>query len=417
MKYQRLSTVVTVLLFFGSYSFFYGCELDAPPAIYTEKVVVGATPIITSIDPAAGAIAGVSKIKIIGNNFSPVDSFNHVFIDTAQLTVDSANSTMLIVSAPNGVVGNNLKIKVTVDGVLKFAQYNSYKIEPVAQEYGGFGDLDEVISIAVDKSENVYAQLKVDGSNVRIVKIDPTGNKTNYTSKNIAVPKISQMKLGPGGYLYCQRSSSNELYRVPPGGNDSASLFHKFPISRGSFFDFDSSGNLYCAGRTAGMAVVSLSTQTSRIVGSFLPYDVRALRVFNGFVYVLAIQGTKKGVFRAPITSSNGDLGAIDTVFNLSSLPEYANPVQIMGMSISSGGDILVGADNTDPIFVIRNGAAAPFYKGLLIKPAGEIVWGSGKYIYVNRYNSNTSSPTVDPSIRRVMKIITESLGAPDFGN
>jgi len=417
MKSQRFARLLTGIVLFGFTIFSFACKMDAPPSIYSVNVEAGPSPVITSIDPAAGGIAGISELRIFGSNFSPIDSLNHVFVDTAQVKVDSATTTMLIVKAPKGVVGNSLKIKVTVDGAFKVALYSQYKIEELAQEYGSFGDLDEVISIAVDKNENLYAQVRVHADTVKIVKVTPSGSKTNYASKNIPVQKFSQLKFGPNGFLYCQRSTSKELYRIPPGGNDSASLFHTLPIARGSFFDFDSLGNLYCSGRTAGMAVLSLTTQTSRTVGNFVPYDVRGLRVYNGYVYILAVQGTKKGVFRAKITSANGDLGSIDTVFNLSSLPQFANPVQIMGFAISSAGDILVGAETSDPIYVVRNGTAVPLYPGLLVKPAGEIQWGAGKYIYVNRYNSNSNAALVDPSVRRVMRIITDSYGAPEYGN
>jgi hypothetical protein len=88
-----------------------------------------------------------------------------------------------------------------------------------------------------------------------------------------------------------------------------------------------------------------------------------------------------------------------------------------MGFAISSAGDILVGAETSDPIYIIRNGTAVPLYPGLLVKPAGEIRWGTGKYIYVNRYNSNSNAALVDPSIRRVMRIIMDSYGATEYGN
>ena len=418
MKSQRNARSLIGIVLFGLTIFSFACEMDAPPSIYSENAAAAPSPVITSIEPAAGGIAGISQLTIFGNNFSPIDSQNHVFVDTAQAIVDSATTTMLIIKAPKGVVGNNLKIKVTVDGAFKVALYDHYQIEEVAQEYGNFGDLDEVISIAVDKNENLYVQMRVHADTVKIVKVTPSGAKSNYASKNIPVQKFSQIKFGPNGYLYCQRSSSKELYRIPPGGNDSASLFHTLPIARGSFFDFDSLGNMYCAGRTAGMAVVSLNSQTSRIVGNFSLFDVRGVRVYDGYVYVLGIYSqVKKGVYRARINSADGELGTIDTVFNLSSLAQFSDPVQIMGLAISSTGDILVGSETSDPIYVIRNGSAVPLYPGLLIKPAGEIRWGTGKYLYVNRYNSNSNAALVDPSIRRVMRIIVDSFGAPEYGN
>lgn len=391
-----------------------GCELDAPPSIYNDTFKGNPPPAITSIDPATGSISGVTQLRIVGTNFSPVDSLNHVFIDTVEAVIDSASSTEIYVNAPKGVVGVNMKVKVTVDGAFKFAEYY-YTIEPVAREYGMFNDVDNVISITVDRNENLYAQLTVDGSNVKILKFDAGGNKTVYAKGPFNVPKISQMRMGPDGYLYCQRSASNQLYRVRPGGFDSTELFVTLPITRGSFLDFDSLGNAYIGGRTnVSIAVLLANSQTMRTVGNFSSYEIRGIRVFQGYVYLLAIVTGKKGVFRAKITSSDGNLGAVDTVCNLSLVPGFGTK-ELMGFDIAANGDVLVGGDHSDPIYRIRNGAATPLYSGLLSRPASDIVWGTGKYIYVNR-NANVSSVSLDGVVKRVMKVITDTNGAPNFG-
>ncbi len=393
---------------------FTGCEVESPAAIFVESETGRPSPEILSVDPPGGGISGVTRLTIHGKNFSPVDSLNHVFIDSIAVPIDSATSTAIYVKAPNNAVGNNLKIKVTVDGAFAFAVY-TYNIEPVGQEFGAFTDLDNVISISTDKSNNMYAQLTVDGSNVRVMKISPSGNKTQYAKGPFNVPKISQMRMGPDGYLYCQRSASNQLYRVAPGGGDSMTLHVTLPIPRGSFFDFDSLGNAYIGGRTnATIAVLLPNSQTVRTVGSVATYEIRGVRVFNGYVYLLAVVSGKKGIFRAKILSSDGNLSAIDTVYNLSLVPGFGAK-EVMGFAIASDGDIFVAGDHTDPVYRIRNGTAEPLYAGLLTRPVCDVVWGTGKYVFLNR-NSNLSSVSAVGVTKRVIRVITEQTGAPDFG-
>ncbi|MEW5799606.1 MAG: IPT/TIG domain-containing protein [Bacteroidota bacterium] len=400
-----------------------GCTIDEPPEVWNPSAPTSPDPVITSVSPVSGGFAEVTEIHITGKNFSDTDSLNVVYFDNVKATLISATTTELIVKAPK-LIGNNVTIKVAVAGSILLAKYGPYKLSSLTVEYGGILNVDEVYSFAIDGSENLYAQFKESGTSVKIFKIDTNGTKTEYASAGVA--KFSDIKMGPGGYLYCQRTSNVELYRIPPGGG-SISVFHTLANGfRGRFFDFDSAGNMYFGGGTqAGMAVYSPSSSSSRVlVPSLSAFEIRSVRVFNGFVYFLGYRSTLKrsGIYRLPITSATGDLGTLDTVFTISAatvpgwIDTTSQPNQALAIAIAEDGDIYLGSDNKNPIHIIRQGSATALYPGVLEAPAGQIMWGNGEFLYINRYATNSTSPTVIPEKRRIIKMFAGKKGAPEYG-
>ncbi len=69
------------------------CSEDNPVSVYDPNNSGGATPVISSIEPADFAIAGLSEIKLIGENFSAsTDSVsgNVVYFDNLKGEIISA---------------------------------------------------------------------------------------------------------------------------------------------------------------------------------------------------------------------------------------------------------------------------------------------------------------------------------------
>lgn len=402
---------------------FTGCTADEPPEVWNPSAPTSPDPVITAVSPASGGFAEVTEVHITGKNFSDTDSLNAVYFDNVKATLISATATELVVKAPK-LVGNAISIKVIVAGGILLAKFAPYKLSSLTVEYGGILNVDEVYSFAVDGNENLYAQFRESGTSVKIFKIDTNGTKTEYALANVA--KFSDIKIGPGGYLYCQRTSNAELHRIPPGGG-SISVFHTLTGGfRGRFFDFDSLGNMYFGGGTqAGMAVYSPSTSSSRVlVPTLSAFEIRSVRVYNGYVYFLGYRSTLKrsGIYRLPITSAAGDLGTIDTVFTISAatVPGWVDttsqPNQALAIAIAEDGDIYFGSDHKNPIHVIRQGTATALYPGVLEAPAGQLMWGNGEFLFINRYATNSTSPTVIPEKRRIIKMFVGKKGAPDYG-
>jgi hypothetical protein len=412
MKRTPLVFIAAILLA-GMTGMFWGCSEEAPPQVYDPNPPAGAEPTITAVNPPTSALAGITDVVITGANFSAVPAQNTVYFDTARGTVISATATQIVVKAPN-YPHPSLQIKVVVQTALTFATYPpagtpGYALELAAEEYGGFGNLDEVYSIAMDNQENLYAQVK--GSPLGLVKIvAPSDTAKPYGT--MTFPKASEMRFGPAGALSLQQSNQTNHHLIPAGGGGST-VRVTLPF-RASTFDFDESGNAFCGGNRTGIAVIS-PTGTARAVGTFATYEIRALRVYAGSLYIAGYySGTdpslaRSGVYRCQITPVTGDLGAPATMLDWTQTGAFSAS-QILSLNFTADGTMLVGTDNADPILLVTpGGAQSVLYPGVLAPPATHMVWGGGSYLYVNRYSST-------PSVRRVIRVTMGMTGAPEYG-
>ncbi|MBI3765498.1 MAG: IPT/TIG domain-containing protein, partial [Ignavibacteriales bacterium] len=173
---QKMKSLSLVTFMCGLVLFLGSCKVEEPPVVYNPNDQGGGSPEITGVTPPNVAYAGVTEVKLTGKNFSSVDTLNSVYFDNKKANVLAASSTELTVLAPD-LISDSAVIRVAVAGAFAIATYGPYKLAPVTTEYGGFFGLDEVYSIAMDSSENLYAQLK---DSAKVFKVTPTGNKTLY---------------------------------------------------------------------------------------------------------------------------------------------------------------------------------------------------------------------------------------------
>jgi len=379
---------------------------DDPPLVFDPNPPATPAPVISRVEPAGAAFAGLTEITITGDNFSPVKENNIVYFNSRTGEIKSASKTEIKVVPPN-LVGANVTIKVLVNGALVIAQFSPYNLKEISSEYGGFGDLDEVFSIAVDANEVVYAQMRQGRA---VLKVTPDGQRTPFSV--LTFPKASDISVGPGGYLYLQQSNSTSLFRIPPAGGDAA-LFATLPL-RCSFFDFDVNDNIMIAGRNTGIYAVSTAGVVTT-TGQFTAFDIKYVRVYNGYVYVAATYtGTDPAVadnaiWRSQILSATGALGAPELVIDWAASGEFAGAT-INAITFSQDGDLYVGTNYADPIAIIRaNQPVEALYKGVLKPNPLHMVWGNGNYLFVNRGST-------DSQIRRLIRIDMGKPGAPYYG-
>ena len=78
--------------------------------------------------------------------------------------------------------------------------------------------------------------------------------------------------------------------------------------------DFDENGNFYCGGSGQNLYKVTTNLSSS-VAADYADISIRAVRVFNGFVYVGGnYSGTDSinpniGIWKNQILSSDGELG------------------------------------------------------------------------------------------------------------
>lgn len=379
---------------------------DDPPLVFDPNPPAAPAPVISRIEPAGAAFAGLTEVTIIGDNFSPVMENNIVYFNSQTGVIKSASKTEIKVVPPN-LIDASVTIKVVVNSAVVIAQFSPYNLKEISSEYGGFGNLDEVFSIAVDANENVYAQMRQGRA---VLKVTPDGQQTPFSI--LTFPKASDISIGPGGYLYLQQSNSTNLFRIPPSGGDAA-LFATLP-GRCSFFDFDVNDNVMIAGRNTGIYAVNTAGVVTT-TGQLTAFDIKYVRVYNGYVYVAATYtGTDpaiadNAIWRSQILSADGALAAPELVIDWAQSGEFASAT-INAITFSQDGDLYVGTNYTDPIAIVRsNQLVEALYKGVLKPNPLHMVWGNGNYLFVNR-GSTVSQ------IRRLIRIDMGKPGAPYYG-
>jgi hypothetical protein len=306
---------------------------------------------------------------------------------------------LIVVKAPD-IVADSITIRIVSRDAFLIAEYAGFKLEPVSIEYGGFTNLDQVWTIAIDAQDNMYAMLKI----YKIYKIFPDGTRDD-TFGRAPFAKASEIRVGPGGYLYLQRSNNTGLYRMSLSGG-SVDLYKALP-DRASYFDFDQYGNIYSGGKY-GLMVTPADGSPSWKVADYAGKDIRSVRVFQNAVYV-SIAGAGAGIWKSEIQDSKGSLGPAVQYFDWANAGEFSahTPGSI---TFAEDGDLYVGTSNTDPILVIHpDGSTEPLYPGILKPTAGQLVWGNGDYLFVNRTSK-------DPNLRRVIRVAMGKKGAPYYG-
>lgn len=377
---------------------FWRCEYDRPAPIYPST---GApAPSITRVDPDS-AVGGVMDLKIVGQNFAERADQNIVFLGSSEAIVKQATATEITIVRPLKLSGPNM-IKLAVRDAMVIASFGPYYLEPGLITLPAVGQIN---SITMDRDENLYAE----GSK-KIFKVSPRGEVVQFGTVDFI---SSAMRVGSGGYLYIQRKDNRDLYRIGPAGG-AAERYARIR-KRAHFFDFDQNGYIYSGSLKNGLCITSPDGTTSTEVPGYADaFQINAVRVFNGYVYLSADTITSdparrfSGIYRLEI-KGNGELGTRELVFDWAKSGEYSNAL-INDMTFADDGDLYVATDHLNPILVIHpDGSTAPFFAGELETPATQICWGNGNYLYLNKLGREDKDSAI-------YRIIMGKKGAPYFG-
>jgi len=304
---------------------------------------------------------------------------NKVYIDGFLAEITGYTASALTIRRPNRT-GESTTIKVVNYETIGHATYTPYKIDPVFKTYGGFIENQPFVAVDVDKDENVYLVQRTPRS---IHKIEPDGNKTilGEASRN-----VTDMKVAPDGQLVLL-CANRDLYKFDVNTGVETEW-----ISQGervSFGDFDVNGNFYTGGRRTGVVVIKTDLSDESL-DFYSGDEILCVRVFEGAVYFLVVAARpddntpELAVWKHEIQNANGALGDGTLVVDWAvfGADEDAVPAYF---TFSESGLIVLGSDNSQPIFTydMNSGTADTFYKDIL--PAGAVAfsWGTGDYLYM----------------------------------
>lgn len=382
----------------------YACNPDDSPAIYDPTEVGANKPIIKSITPKDFALAAYDTVVITGENFSPyTDSLKgnmvYFYTDPKQKLsgkIITATTNEIRVIPPN-IGGRNVYIVVVVPNAYETATYGPYELKYINEKIKGTAD--EVVKvITIDNNENVYEQTYPLSGNGSVYKITPEGEKALYA--DLPFSQAGDMKFGSDGSLYIQWNNNTNFYRIPPSGGV-PELFMKFP-KRMKYFDFGPNNTIYAGGAksfSAGIYLTDINMKEPVQVGDYTSVDIRAVSVFNGYLYVADPGSGGKGIYRSKI-NPDGTLENKEVYFDWSFVPTQYKNANINTIIIANDGTIIVATtNNVNPIFKIKPDKNVEIlYPGLLFSPATHIAWGKGEYFYQVRASD-------DPTKRGIYKI------------
>jgi len=397
VKYTNISKIMILTLLGAIGNLMISCSAYDTPKSINSPAQRDPDPVISSMQPDS-AHSGIMQLHINGENFSSQVDKNFVYFGNTQASVISAASSEVIVERPVSLSGAQT-VKIVVQNAYGAYDYGPYHLEPGFSRRGAAGNYN---SFMIDADENIYLEV-----NEIVYKITPDNSITELA--NIGF-KSSCMRIGADSLLYIQRNRNTSFYRMDLSGNN----LERFTRIKKSvtIFDFDQNGYIYSGDAKNGLYITGPDgTGSAEFEGYQRNYAIPAIRVFDGFVYLLVDSlndGPYKAVFKHEITG-NGELGERQIVFELSSAPGYSD-VEVFDLTLSEDGKILVAADNTNPILVIKqDGSSESLYSGLLPNPITKLVWGSGNYLYFNLTAD-------DIETAGIFRLIMGNRGAPYLG-
>ena len=380
---------------------------NSPSDVWDPNDVGKSSPFISSIVPPDSAYAGSQEVTIYGGNFGSNKDSIFVYFNTSAAEVISVDESSIIVIPPN-IISDSVIIKIAAQGAFSFGTFeDNYILHPRIVEYGDFDALDESIwGLEVDNDENLYVGLSIFPEGT-IDKITPPMGNREYAFISAVLQTPYSMRIGPDNNIYYVDGVNPYIIKQDLStGNPSYAALPGIAFD----LDFDENGNFYCGGSGQSLYKVNIDL-TSIVAADYTDISIRAIRVFDGFVYVGGnYSGSDSanpniGIWRNQILSSDGALGEKEIVLNWG---EFAGSnSNITGITFDENGLMYISSDENVAIGVYStDGTFSELYPKIIFAPISKMTWGSGKYLYLN-YRG-------DP--RAVYRLNMEINGAPYYG-
>ena len=379
--YYVLIGSLIVLLFIGS------CNEYKEPPMITEPVIEYAdNPTITAISPSEVAVAGVRDITISGTNFATDGGMDTtiVYIGGELANIKNITSNQIVIYRPV-IFGENLMIRVVVPSALNVGGLDGYDVEEPILKFGDFSrQAYDLYAIAVSETEDLYI-----ATSYKILHLTSDGInlKTMAILNPVTFGTITDMKCGPGGYLYLL-TGRKKMYRLMPNPDITDSTYadsdiHYADLSKNSeFFDFDANDNIFF-GRRDGLWKLHNDTSES-YTGYYDDIPIKAINVFNGYVYV----ATAGKLSRNQIIDQEGNLGPIEEIVDIKSKPSWSS-AEISSFTMDENGNVMFCLKyvSGNSIFILeQDGSVTPYYiNNILPTKVDQIVYGQGNHIFLNR--------------------------------
>lgn len=392
---------ISKIILATSLIFIYSCNQEPAPTLFDYPVGGNPTPVINSIEPPGGALAGVSTLTIKGSNFSSDPSKNYIYFNGTKASVLSATSNELTVKAPK-VIGDDVIVKLATYKSVNFSNTIIYKLEAAVSEYYPFDATSKFefpFGIWVDNQENVYVSLQNQGIKT-ILPTTPT-SLVNFAPKG---PEsfFRAITLASDNAIYAVRGGIRGVYRAVQNTAPVAFLSSANGITDNvNDVEFDATRNIIWGGGATG---IIYNITLDKVVKKFnIQGVINAIRVAGNDLFVASRFNNEEIVWKVPIIRSDS-LGTASQYFNVSTAINAS--ITIKDIAISVDGDLYIGTDqNTDPIYVVHaDKSFETLYPGLIEGQVYSLSWDYGDTMFMTNVIGGVN--------KTVLKIKMQKLGA-----
>ncbi len=374
---------------------------------HIRPVITKVYPDPMSMDKDSVAFAGVGILYIQGEKFSSNPQDNRVYFNGEPGEVQASTPTLITVKIPN-VVGDSIRIHVSVKGLLQFAKYKDqdyygpFRAKSVVTSYKAIDKFVDASGLAVDKDENVYVLT----TGKQILKLTHPDSVAQVwgTSTFITTPC---MRVGPDSMIYVTRGIKS-MYRVAEGGKTTKFASANTKVS---YIDFDKNKNLFAGGKGGTIECIK-QDNSATTVADYTDYIITSLRVYEGYVYVSALYegedstAIQEGIWKNKILDSDGNLGTNELVVDWRTLMGEFGP-SIQSITFNEDGEMLVGMDRDNAIYLLNSGTY--FYYEVLVPPASVLSYGNQYYLYINHRPESADE-------RAILRVEVSTKGAIYYG-
>ena len=368
-------------------------------------------PVITSIEPVEGYLAGIDSITIIGENFgSSVDEVTVDFDGTPGIVLSASPTRLGIRPAP--VVGENVGVKVSARNAVNFSNVVSYKLDEAIFPIFGYTQAENSSAITVNKDGDiVFGLLNASGISQGIKRWRSDDTVEDYLpSQN----NWLSLKFGPDDSIYGVFNNFG-VYRELNGSIDT----NPFAVGNGDerfrSIDFGKNDFLWVVGDNENIARVNVSDGS--ITRFPFTANLRAVRYYDDKLYVA-------GVFTAD-TVQTQEIWSID----VSSSDELTNPVQLyssgnemseediqfLDITFDIDGQMYLGTNTGSGVYTwSQEKGLNEFYPGLISATGFSLSWlDSFLVASIRNLDEDTRKPK---GTRHPTKIDIRKQGAPYLG-
>lgn len=380
----------------------FGCDTGEPFSLFDEDYESGEQPVVNQIDPEGRYVAGVDKITLYGEHFSPEADRNLVYFNEDRGEVLEAAEDQLVVR-PSNTPGDSVMVRVSVRGAEKFSEMYEYELTPSIQNFNDFADFfassAEPWANTVDSDGNLLATINADGYHGLFrfdvseldewMELDFEGEHEDYLVAPINNFNWRDIKVGPDGLAYLVRNERTvERVDLDPDLDEDESIFAFF--ASGNFMgslEFDEYGHLWSAGNADSIYRLDIDEDDfneSIVYSKEWDANTRALRYVDGRLYVASQIDGSTDIYSFEVTG-DGELTDEKLVFSLAD--DLGEPAaSIFSLEADSEGNLYAGSDLDDPVIRIhQDGSWEKYYPGVFDPAIISFGWGAEDNLFVTR--------------------------------